>query len=381
MKSPVRIAIACALAATATAGLAAGTAIASAGGTSTVLVRMSSTEPMAALARETDPTFYFVQPEDHYDGAYFYAIARDPFATGDEHKLIDQAPYRYSHGGYGVLVWLLSFGRLSMIPNVLLILNLVGMGAAGALMSAIAVRYGRSGWWGLVIALSPGLIYAVTADTAEPVAIAFAAAGVLAWGHKRRGTAAAMLSIAVLCKEPMLVVPAGLLVWELLSWRRARIASPPWPAIASVVAPAAVFVGWQAYLWSRFHHVAVFAGKQNLMFWPPFKGWFDAIRFANSYTLQGFDRMSYATVSLTLIVVFAGVLIVGSVRSLWMRSPFAPMFLLLFVLDVFVTWYLLFYPKDLLRWSSIPLAVLPGVFLDARAERTGPSESGGSASQ
>ena len=121
MKPTVKIALACALAAMATAGLAAGPAIASVGGKSTVLVRMSSTEPMAALARETDPRFYFVQPEDHYDGAYFYAIARDPFATGDEHKLIDQAPYRYSHGGYGLLAWLLSFGRLSMIPNVLLI--------------------------------------------------------------------------------------------------------------------------------------------------------------------------------------------------------------------------------------------------------------------
>jgi hypothetical protein len=374
MKPHLRVAIACALAAMSTAGLAAGSAIASVGGKSTVLVRMSSAEPMAALARETDPTFSFVQPEDHYDGAYFYAIARDPFATGDEHNLIDQAPYRYSHGGYGLLAWLLSFGRISMIPNVLLILNLIGMGAAAALMSAIAVRYGRSGWWGLVIALSPGLIYAVTADTAEPVAIAFAAAGVLAWANKQRVSAAALLSIAVLCKEPMLVVPAGLLVWELLSWRRARASSLSWPGIASILAPAVVFVGWQAYLWSRFHEVAVFAGKQNLMFWPPFKGWVDAIRFANSYTLQGFDRMSYATVSLALIVVFAGVLIVGSARALWMRSPFAPMFLLLFVLDFFVTWYLLFFPKDLLRWSSIPLAVLPGVFLDLRAER--PIEGG-----
>jgi hypothetical protein len=328
---------------------------------------------MAALARETDSTFYFVQPEDHYDGAYFYAIARDPFATGPEHTLIDQAAYRYSHGGYGLLAWLLSFGRLSMIPNVLVILNLIGMGAAAALMSAIAMRYGRSGWWGLLIALSPGLIYAVSADTAEPVAIAFAAAGVLAWASRQRVLSAAMLSVAVLCKEPMLAVPAGLFVWELIAWRRARAASPPWRGFAAMFAPLVVFFGWQAYLWTRFHELAVFAGKQNLMFSRPFKGWFDAIRFANTYTLQGFDRMSYATVSLSLIIVFAGVLIIGAARSLWMRSPFAPMFLLLFLLDVFVTWYLLFYPKDLLRWSSIPFAVLPGVFLDLRASGTPPA--------
>jgi len=377
MKPPLKIALACALAAMATAGLAAGSAIASVGGKATVLVRMSSSEPMAALARETDPTFYFVQPEDHYDGAYFYAVARDPFATGDEHKLIDQAPYRYSHGGYGLLAWLLSFGRLSMIPNVLLILNLIGMGAAGALMSAIAVRYGRSGWWGLVIALSPGLIYAVTADTAEPVAIAFAAAGVLAWANKQRVWAAAILSIAVLCKEPMLVVPVGLLLWEALTWRRARPSLPPWKGFATTLTPLAVFFGWQAYLWTRFHQFAVFAGKQNLVLSKPFRGWFDAIRFANTYTLQGFDRMSYATVSLALIVVFAAVLVVGSVRSLWMRSPFAPMFLLLFLLDVFVTWYLLFYPKDLVRWSAIPLAVLPGVFLDLRTDGLRSSRDGG----
>jgi len=366
MKLHLRIAIACALAAMATAGLAAGSAIASVGWNPTVLVRMSSSEPMATLAHAADRQFYFVQPEDHYDGSYFYAIARDPFATGPEHNLIDQAPYRYSHGGYGLLAWLLSFGRVSMIPNVLLILNLIAMGAAGALMSFIAMRYGRSGWWGLLIALSPGLLYAVTADTAEPVAIAFAAAGMLAWVNKQRVLAAVMISISVLCKEPMLAVPVGLLVWEAITWWRARPAAPSWRSFGAMLAPMVVFYGWQVYLWTRFHHIAVFAGKQNLMFSRPFKGWFDAIRFANSYTLQGFDRMSYATVSLVLIVVFASVLIIGSVRSVRMRSPFAPMFLLLFLLDVFVTWYLLFFPKDLVRWSSIPLAILPGVFLDLR---------------
>ena len=41
-----------------------------------------------------------------YDGAYFYAIARDPIATGQAHRLLNEAPYYWGHPAYGWLAWL-----------------------------------------------------------------------------------------------------------------------------------------------------------------------------------------------------------------------------------------------------------------------------------
>jgi hypothetical protein len=81
-----------------------------------VLVRMSGTEPLAAVARSTDPSFVFVEPGAHYDGVYFYAIARDPFALGPEHTRIDHSTYHYGHAAYGWLAWLLSGGQPGLVP-------------------------------------------------------------------------------------------------------------------------------------------------------------------------------------------------------------------------------------------------------------------------
>src|ERR1051326_2468641 len=112
---PRAIALACAAAALVVCGLAALSEISQQGGI-TSLVHMSASEPMAAVARRTDPSFRFVDPQAHYDGVYFYAMARDPLARGPEHLLLDRPAYRYGHIGYAWLVWLASFGRASAVP-------------------------------------------------------------------------------------------------------------------------------------------------------------------------------------------------------------------------------------------------------------------------
>src|SRR6266571_2868619 len=97
---PRPVAFACAAIALAVCGVAVEASIADRGWKVSTLVRMSDVEPMAKLAREADPSFSFVNPAAHYDGVYFYAIARDPIARSEAHKLIDLAAYRYSHPLY-----------------------------------------------------------------------------------------------------------------------------------------------------------------------------------------------------------------------------------------------------------------------------------------
>jgi hypothetical protein len=56
------------------------------------LVRMHDTLPLAKLATRSDPGFRLRTNSGFYDGAYFYAIARDPLATGEAHQLLRESP-------------------------------------------------------------------------------------------------------------------------------------------------------------------------------------------------------------------------------------------------------------------------------------------------
>ena len=133
------------------------------------LVRMSTEEPMAALARASDLEFAFVHREAHYDGVYFYAIALDPFGLDPEvHERIDRYEYRYGHAGYAWLAGFFGFGDAGRLPWSMLAVSLVGMGVAGWAVSRTAQELGRSGWWGLTVAFNPGLVFSVTVLTSDP---------------------------------------------------------------------------------------------------------------------------------------------------------------------------------------------------------------------
>src|SRR5690349_18393493 len=77
----------------------------------TALVKLSTADALAPDARATDPDFVLVAPQAHYDGVYYYAIARDPLLRGDEHTKIDQAAYRYGHPMVGWMARVVSLGQ------------------------------------------------------------------------------------------------------------------------------------------------------------------------------------------------------------------------------------------------------------------------------
>src|SRR4051794_36328610 len=157
-----------------------------------VLVHVGDAEPMGGLARATDSGFQLVPMANHYDGTYFYAIARDPLATGAEHTLIDRPAYRYGHPGYGWLSIIASAGDEALLPWGMLLVALLCAAIAGGAAAALAGEMGLSPWWGLGVALNPGLVYSVTALTSEAAGLAALFGGLLAWRLRRLGVAAAI---------------------------------------------------------------------------------------------------------------------------------------------------------------------------------------------
>jgi hypothetical protein len=217
-----RIPVWCAGIALATSVAAVLATVSIAGWNPTVLVRMAEEQQLAPLARAADPDFVFVHYHGRGDGVSYYAIARDPLARGEEHRLFTWPAYRYGHPGYSWLAWALTLGSAALVPYAFLVLNLVGMGVAGAAASLIARELGYTEWAGLAIALNPGLIYSTTIDTSEPVAAALLLVVLLLWLRGRWRLALPLIVALCFMKEWFVLVPVGLALWEPLRFVRTR---------------------------------------------------------------------------------------------------------------------------------------------------------------
>jgi len=300
----------------------------------------------------------FVHPEAHYDGTYFYAIARDPFAQGEAHRLIDRSAYRYGHAGYGWLAWIVSFGQGGAVPFALLIVALAGVGGAGFAASLLARAFGWSGWWGLLVALSPGIVFAVTVDTSEPVAAAFLLMGLLAWKQERWGLAAVWLAAACLTKEPLLVVPVGVAAWELVELRRGRGIEGIRKRIALLAIGPVLFLAWYIYLRATFGVWPFQQEAQDYLTFP-FVGWIDSMRKASVLARGSFQAMQVGNAAVPLLAVWGAAMIVGLVRARKVHSFVEPVFILMALTVLSLNWLGVLFPKDLIRETALTMLLLP----------------------
>ncbi len=352
MSRRVLIPLSCALAALTTAGIGALVSLDAERWNTSGLVRLWDQLKLAKLARHDQPTFPLRGFAGRYDGAFFYAIARDPLATGRAHHLLPEAAYYRGHPAYGWLAWLASAGgRPAAVPDALLAVGLVSIAVAGAAGSLLARAIGWSPWGGLVVALNPGLIFAVYSDTSESLGAALLLLSLAAYAHGRRGWAVGFLSALCFDKEPLVLVPLAIAAWEF--WRMRRLSF----VVVSVV-PAAL---WWLYL--RVHLGAFPFGEGSERLTAPFLGWARGLRLA---AVQSWSRSSdtaqLGEASVALILVVGAAILVSAVYALRSRSVVAPAFLALAALYACIAPNGVEYPKDLIREVALVLVLIPFVF-------------------
>jgi len=354
------IPLACALAALVSAGAGVVASLHWQGWDTSALVRMHDTLPVSKLALHDDPTFRLRHKSGFYDGAYFYAIARDPLATGQAHHLLGEAPYYWGHPGYGWLAWLASAGgRPGAVPDALLAVGLLSIFVAGAAASVLARILGWSPWGGLVVALNPGLVFAVYSDTSESLGAALLLLGLAAYAGGRRRAAVGLLAALCFVKEPLVLVPLAIASWEL--WRTRRP-----PLVAAAVVPAVL---WWLYL--RIHLGAFPFGQGSERLTAPLVGWKRALVDAASQSWSsGIDTAQLGEAAVALIIVVALAILVVGIYALRLRSVVAPAYLAIAVLYACITPNGVQYPKDLIRELALVLTLLPFVL----AARVTPAE-------
>lgn len=334
------------------------TTISTSGWQPSVMVRMASGEPMARVAAEADPEFRFVDLGAHYDGVYFYTIAIDPLARGTEHQLIDKAAYRYGHPGYGWLGWLFSFGRTSAVPLVLTILGIAGIGLAAAGTSLLSRQLGWTPWAGLAAAFHPGLMYSLTALTSETVGAGLLVLTLYWW--VRGNYLSGCIAVIGLCfiKEPFVLVPFGLAIWELTRWIADRDLPNLIRRVALLSVGPVLFLGYYfVYLPGRFGEWPFQATEGFFAF--PLTGWLRTMRESSVMSTGDFFTSQIGAASGPLLIAAAAALLFGMYRAARIRNAIDLPFLFLALLALCLQPLGVLYPKDMIRELAMPMLLLP----------------------
>jgi hypothetical protein len=193
---------------------------------------------------------------DGYDGQLYWIQAHDPLLLHRAtiaHLAHAYPGYFLQRPAYPALAFLLSGGQASALPWAMLAINVICLLGLTAAVSRWAVAHGRSAWWGAVIGLTPGLLMPVLRDLSDVLAVTTMLGGLLAWRADRRWTAAGLLSVAVLSREPMTLAVAAIALEVIVGcWTfRHRSGSVRhalrrcWPVL---VVPTLAFVAWQVYI-------------------------------------------------------------------------------------------------------------------------------------
>jgi len=201
-----------------------------------------------------------------YDGVYFYRLALAPFsdqATAFGITL-DSPAYRQQRILYPLIAWGLSGGKPSRVPAALIGINLFGLAVIAVLGAMLARRAGRHPLLGLALAFYPGFVFSLARDLSEITATAFVLGGLVLWQRSRLVISGLVFSLAVLARETTLFVPLGFALGTCFEADRRRR-----DALVLLI-PAAVYVGWQLWLWSRWG--ALPAERATIVFGPPFAG-------------------------------------------------------------------------------------------------------------
>jgi hypothetical protein len=151
-----------------------------------------------------------------YDGQFYYFLAVDPKHGRD---YMDAPGVIYSRIGYPMTVRVLSDGNASVIPYMMVVVNILA--AVGGTL-AVAFFFRRRGLppaLALLYGFFPGLVIAVARDLTEPLAFGLAAAGLLAFNPKSKWrllASGSLFGLAMLTRETVALFPAilalGLLV-------------------------------------------------------------------------------------------------------------------------------------------------------------------------
>jgi hypothetical protein len=232
-----------------------------------------------------------LRPQLGHDGRFFFVQANDPWllAPDENASILDRPAYRSQRMLYPTMAGGLGTFPPQAVVWGLLVVNVLAMALGSWAVAVIASEMGASPWWGLAFVLNLGLVSELTVDGAGVIAAAAAFGSIAMLKRGRTWPAVALMALATLAREVMLVAALGSAFYL---WRRQRRRDAIWMAVV----PAACLATWALY--ARLRIGLDSGGAEILEIGLPFAGFLEALR---GWTRDPIDLV----VGLTLLLIMA----------------------------------------------------------------------------
>lgn len=127
----------------------------------------------AAPLLERELGAHAVRPGGGHDGAYFYAVARDPFDLKTAAAYIDAPRYRLQRIAYPLLAWVLHpTGGGPGLVWAMFAVGVLAVFAGGVGTGALSASFGGPAWPAVAFGLMPGTVLSLRISVADPLALA-----------------------------------------------------------------------------------------------------------------------------------------------------------------------------------------------------------------
>ncbi len=175
---------------------------------------------------------------DGLDGQQYYAIARDPLHLDRTADQLDNPRYRLQRPLLPWTAWLFqpAGGGLGLV-YALFVVGLVAIFCGALASGALATMWRGPPWIAAIFPLLPGAYWSLRVTVSDAMALGLALAAIALAARSRHGAAIVVGVLAVLAKEPAILLLLGWAVHR----RTKRDA-------LLVVVPAAVIVAWMGWL-------------------------------------------------------------------------------------------------------------------------------------
>lgn len=242
----------------------------------------------------------YLRPAQGHDGKFFFVQSNDPWLTDtDENaQVLDRPKYRSQRMLYPMLAGGGGLFSPDVIVWSMLVVNLLAMGVGTWITAQIAMEMGGSPWWGLAFALNLGFISEVNIGGAGVVAAAAAFGAVLMFMKHKVGMGIALLAVAALSREAMLLAAAGTALWLWLEGRRKT-------AVWTALTPGFAVLAWALYVRMRIGEGSVASEVQEIGW--PFVGFIEAFE---SWLGDPVD-LAVGVVMMLLFVLYARRVLIG----------------------------------------------------------------------
>ncbi len=212
------------------------------GGNPVSLLQPGTGGPAAALFHRDFPEIE-QPPGLGLDGQMYYAIATDPLHPEAIARYLDRPRYRLQHPLLSWLGWAVGLGGADpmRLTWALALVGVAGLLVGGLATGCLSATLRGPPWLAALFPLLPGAYWSLRVTVSDALALALALAAVALAARSRTALAVVAGILAVLAKEPLLLVLVG---WALA--RRTRR-----DTLVAVV-PAVVAAAWMLLLRTTF---------------------------------------------------------------------------------------------------------------------------------